>query len=110
MEESSAPGTPGMLSALSSGVPVTNNGRITRRTALQSALAMGAYGAGGARLTFADEVAPANNNLLWYRQPAEQWTEALPIGNGRLGAVCFGGVERDLFQLSDGTAFGQEPG
>jgi alpha-L-fucosidase 2 len=45
-----------------------------------------------------------------YSAPAVRWTDALPIGNGRLGAVCFGGVERDLFQLSDGTAFGQEPG
>jgi hypothetical protein len=29
---------------------------------------------------------------LWYRQPAKQWTEALPVGNGRLGAMIFGGV------------------
>src|SRR6202021_3545156 len=28
---------------------------------------------------------------LWYRQPATQWVEALPIGNGRLGAMVFGG-------------------
>jgi len=27
---------------------------------------------------------------LWYRQPAEKWTEALPVGNGRLGAMVFG--------------------
>jgi alpha-L-fucosidase 2 len=98
-----------MLSALSSGVPVTNNRRITRRTALQSALAMGAYGASGARLTFADEVAPANNNLLWYRQPAEQWTEALPIGNGRLGAMIFGGVARERLQLNEDTLYAGGP-
>jgi alpha-L-fucosidase 2 len=31
-------------------------------------------------------------NLLWYRAPAVNWDEALPIGNGRLGAMVFGGV------------------
>ena len=29
--------------------------------------------------------------LLWYDKPAQEWTEALPIGNGRLGAMIFGG-------------------
>ncbi|MBE0698165.1 MAG: glycoside hydrolase N-terminal domain-containing protein, partial [Anaerolineaceae bacterium] len=29
---------------------------------------------------------------LWYRQPARGWLEALPVGNGRLGAMVFGGV------------------
>ena len=33
------------------------------------------------------------DTLLWYRQPAQRWTEALPVGNGRLGAMVFGGVE-----------------
>ena len=29
---------------------------------------------------------------LWYRQPAAEWNEALPVGNGRLGAMVFGGA------------------
>ena len=33
--------------------------------------------------------------ILWYRQPAKQWTEAMPLGNGRLGAMVFGGVAED---------------
>ena len=33
-----------------------------------------------------------NRMVLWYRRPAEKWTDALPIGNGRLGAMVFGGV------------------
>jgi alpha-L-fucosidase 2 len=45
-----------------------------------------------------------------YSAPAVRWTDALPIGDGRLGTVRFGGVERDLLQLNDGTAFGREPG
>jgi alpha-L-fucosidase 2 len=39
-------------------------------------------------------------NVLWYREPAEAWTEALPIGNGRLGAMVFGGVEEERIQLN----------
>jgi hypothetical protein len=34
---------------------------------------------------------PEESLCLWYRQPAMQWVEALPIGNGRLGAMVFGG-------------------
>jgi alpha-L-fucosidase 2 len=45
-----------------------------------------------------------------YSAPEVRWTDALPIGDGRLGAVCFGGVERDRFQPNDRTAFGREPG
>lgn len=34
---------------------------------------------------------------LWYRQPAVEWTEALPLGNGRLGAMVFGRPDEELF-------------
>ena len=37
---------------------------------------------------------------LWYRQPARQWVEALPIGNGRLGAMVFGGAPEERLQLN----------
>ncbi|QHV99969.1 glycoside hydrolase family 95 protein [Spirosoma endbachense] len=40
---------------------------------------------------------------LWYRQPARQWVEALPIGNGRLGGMVFGGVETDHIQFNEET-------
>ena len=40
---------------------------------------------------------------LWYEQPAEKWTEALPIGNGRLGAMIFGGVKEDRIQYNEET-------
>ena len=36
---------------------------------------------------------------LWYAQPATEWTEALPIGNGRLGAMVYGGIEQEHLQL-----------
>jgi alpha-L-fucosidase 2 len=47
--------------------------------------------------------APGNVNILWYRQPAEKWNEALPIGQGRLGAMIFGGVENEHLQLNEDT-------
>lgn len=44
-----------------------------------------------------------NDLKLWYKKPAKVWTEALPLGNGRLGAMVFGGVNEELIQLNEGT-------
>ena len=42
--------------------------------------------------------------VLWYTQPAEDWmSEALPIGNGRIGAMIFGGVAQEHLQFNDKT-------
>lgn len=38
---------------------------------------------------------------LWYDKPAQNWDEALPIGNGRAGAMVFGGVEKEQLQLNE---------
>ena len=38
---------------------------------------------------------------LWYQQPAANWNEALPVGNGRLGAMVFGEVEKERIQLNE---------
>jgi hypothetical protein len=51
----------------------------------------------------------ANPMLLWYAKPASQWVEALPIGNGRLGAMVFGGIERERLQLNDDTLWSGGP-
>ena len=40
---------------------------------------------------------------LWYNKPAEKWTDALPVGNGRIGAMIFGGVEKDRIQFNEET-------
>jgi len=40
---------------------------------------------------------------LWYKRPAANWNEALPVGNGRLGAMVFGGVENERLQLNEET-------
>lgn len=46
---------------------------------------------------------------LWYRQPATAWNEALPIGNGRLGAMVFGGVNEERLQLNEDTLWSGAP-
>ncbi|MBO9612893.1 MAG: glycoside hydrolase family 95 protein [Dyadobacter sp.] len=46
---------------------------------------------------------------LWYKQPAKQWEEALPIGNGALAAMIFGGVETDQIQFNEETLWTGEP-
>ena len=46
---------------------------------------------------------------LWYRTPATNWTSALPVGNGRLGAMIFGGVEREHLQLNEDTLWAGGP-
>ena len=41
--------------------------------------------------------------VLWYAAPAQAWTQALPVGNGRLGAMVFGGVREERIQLNEGS-------
>jgi alpha-L-fucosidase 2 len=53
---------------------------------------------------------PANPaQVLWYRKPARCWVEAMPLGNGRLGAMVFGGVEEERIQLNEDTLWSGEP-
>jgi alpha-L-fucosidase 2 len=46
---------------------------------------------------------------LWYRQPAPQWDHAMPIGNGRLGAMVFGNINRERIQLNEETLWMGRP-
>jgi alpha-L-fucosidase 2 len=46
---------------------------------------------------------------LWYRQPATQWLEALPLGNGHLGAMIYGGITEEVLQLNEDTLWSGEP-
>lgn len=46
---------------------------------------------------------------LWYTKPAGAWTEALPVGNGRLGAMVFGGVVKERIQFNEDTVWQGEP-
>src|SRR5688500_18523675 len=84
--------------------------RITRRKFLSDA------GTAAATLSFAGSILNAfpsaadNDSLvLWYDKPAQERTDALPIGNGRLGAMIFGGAGVEQLQLNEDTLYGGSP-
>jgi len=53
--------------------------------------------------------APEDDWVLWYREPAANWNAALPTGNGRLGAMIFGGVRREQIQFNEDTIWTGKP-
>ena len=79
----------------------------TRRDVLEGAVAAaGALALPAASVGGVPGTAPL---LLWYRQPAAVWTEALPVGNGRIGAMIFGGVSQERLQLNEDTLWSGGP-
>jgi alpha-L-fucosidase 2 len=48
-------------------------------------------------------------NKLWYTKPARRWTQALPIGNGRMGAMIYGGPRKSVFQINEDTIWSGYP-
>ena len=50
-----------------------------------------------------------NSTLMWYESPAKAWTDALPVGNGQMGAMLFGGVERERIQFNEYTLWTGRP-
>jgi alpha-L-fucosidase 2 len=80
--------------------------KLTRR-ATMAALGGGAMGLGAAGARAA--TAKPSPFRLWYRQPAKQWVEALPIGSGRMGAMVFGGVAAERLQLNEDTLWAGGP-
>ncbi|KLU71611.1 MAG: hypothetical protein RHS_2325 [Robinsoniella sp. RHS] len=50
-----------------------------------------------------------NRDILWYRQPAKKWIEALPLGNGRIGAMVYGGGLSERIQIDESTFWSGEP-
>ena len=49
------------------------------------------------------------SNLLWWSKPAEKWEEAIPVGNGKLGAMVFGRPANERIQLNEGTLWAGGP-
>src|SRR6478735_9236294 len=84
---------------------MTQRDGVTRRDALGAAAGTAALGA----LPAHGEDGAADRQRLWYRQPATVWTEALPVGNGRLGAMVFGGTARERLQLNESSLWGGGP-
>lgn len=77
----------------------------TRRGAMGAAAGSAAVAALPAR----GATTPSPRALLWYQQPAAVWTEALPVGNGRLGAMVFGGTARERLQLNESSLWSGGP-
>jgi len=50
----------------------------------------------------------SKNEVLWYKQPAKEWHEALPLGNGRMGSMIFGGVTEERIQLNEESLWAGE--
>ena len=93
--------------------------RYTRRDFFSTASATSCALLLSAQSSFAkpshDEEEGAGGDLsLWYEKPAAQWVDALPIGNGRLGAMVFGGSENgepdsELLQFNEDTCWSGQP-
>lgn len=60
-------------------------------------------------LTALSAVKAQSDLTLWYKTPAKVWEEALPVGNGRLGAMVFGDVQRERIQFNENTLYSGEP-
>jgi alpha-L-fucosidase 2 len=85
--------------------------RKTRRAFLQDGIA------GGVALATLPSLTPAllaqtpdARDELWYQQPATRWLEALPVGNGFLGGMVYGGTQMERIALSEATAWSGAPG
>ena len=52
---------------------------------------------------------PAEPLSLWYEEPASKWTEALPVGQGRIGAMVFGGIKNERIQFNEDTVWQGAP-
>src|SRR5215471_7186876 len=77
--------------------------RPTRRDLLQTAAALAVIPAKA-------QPRAARTLTLWYRKPATKWeSEALPVGNGKLGAMVFGGVGQEHLQLNEHSLWSGHP-
>jgi alpha-L-fucosidase 2 len=76
---------------------------LSRRELIVGSLALAAAPA------FAEAAMIADDLTLRYDQPSREWTEALPLGNGRLGAMVFGGVNEERIALNEATIWAGKP-
>lgn len=82
---------------------------VTSSTGGRAAAARGGGTGPGRQLrTVVVQGTEADTLRLWYRAPAASWNEALPVGNGRLGAMVFGGTREERIQLNEDTIWAGE--
>lgn len=60
-------------------------------------------------ICFPEATQSQDNLKLWYNKPAQTWTEALPVGNGRLGGMVWGNVQKERIQLNEATFWSGGP-
>ena len=87
--------------------------RFTRRELLAASAAVGISSQVRAQEA-AESPSPREDPILWYNEPAKRWVDALPIGNGRLGAMVYGGGEdgapaNETLQLNEDTLWSGKP-
>src|SRR4030095_13079241 len=82
--------------------------RFLKRSVLAATLPFGSA-TSKASQTKLCEVAHGDRLVLWYEEPAREWVEALPIGNGRFGAMVFGGTASERLQLNEDTLYAGGP-
>lgn len=82
---------------------------VTRRTVLEGSLLLAAGACLPAPALAVEEEGRRAGHRLWYRKPAAEWTQALPVGNGRIGAMVFGGLEVERLQLNEDTLWSGGP-
>jgi alpha-L-fucosidase 2 len=68
-----------------------------------------ALGVAASAALSAQEAAPRAPLALWYPRPAREWVEALPVGNGGLGAMVFGGTAAERVQFNESTVWSGAP-
>ena len=76
--------------------------RLAATLALATTLLMGA-------VRVQAQAPPASPLEIWFDEPAASWDHALPVGNGRLGGMVFGGIERERIQLNEETLWSGGP-
>ena len=85
-------------------------GRLVRRTEYAKGGTQPPIDYGQAEIQDADAVqAPDGRWILWYRSPAKEWTAALPVGNGHMGAMVYGGADVERIQFNEDTLWTGQP-
>jgi alpha-L-fucosidase 2 len=83
--------------------------KLNRRTVLQAAAATTFLNSALSRAASKEQRPDSSSSALWYTEPAKEWVEALPVGNGRIGAMIFGGIANERLQLNEDTLWGGGP-
>lgn len=82
---------------------------IARRTVLEASVATALAVATRSRAWAAPATAEPVEPMLWYTKPASTWVEAMPVGNGALGAMVFGQIKRERLALNESSLWSGGP-